>query len=88
MAVVRYFLEDGKELTREEQEAARQRIQAAGMRPYATDPDCPLLTEKQLAQFQPVNFATMEERNRAMREAERAKAGAGVREPELAHAGK
>jgi len=58
----------GRELTPEEDEAARLRIQAAARRPYTYDPDCPLLTEEQLAEFRPVNFATMEERAEAMRQ--------------------
>jgi hypothetical protein len=44
-------------------------IEAAARRPYVYDPDCPLLTEEQLAQFKPVNFATMEERAEAMKAA-------------------
>jgi len=56
----------GKELTPEEHEAARQRIEAAAKRPYTYDPDCPLLTEKQLSEFRPVNFDSMEERARYM----------------------
>ena len=59
----------GKELTSEEREAARRRIEAASKRPYVYDPDCPLLTPEQLAEFRPVNFATMEERTQSMREA-------------------
>ena len=69
MPIVRYSLEAGKELTPEEQEAARQRIQEAARRPYVDDPDSPLLTEEHLAQFKPVNFPTMEERAVAMAEA-------------------
>ena len=70
MAIVRYTA--GKELTPEEHEAARLRIQAAAKRPYTYDPDCPLLTEKQLSEFRPVNFATMEERAKAMQNQETA----------------
>ena len=66
MAIVRYTA--GRELTPEEDEAARLRIQAAARRPYTYDPDCPLLTEEQLAEFRPVNFATMEERAETMRQ--------------------
>jgi hypothetical protein len=69
MEIVTYILEDGKELTFEEKEAARIRIEAASKLPYVYDPDCPLLTPEQLAEFRPVNFATMEERAQAMREA-------------------
>ena len=69
METVRCTLEVGKELTSEEQEAAKRRIEAASKRPYVYDPDCPLLTPEQLAEFRPVNFATMEERAQAMREA-------------------
>ena len=64
------------------------RIKEAEKYPIVYDEDCPELTDEQLAQFQPVNFATWEERNRAMREAKLAKAGVSSREPELAHAGK
>ena len=69
MPIVRHSLEDGKELTSKEREAARIRLQEAARRPYVYDPDCPLLTEEQLAQFKPVNFATMEERAEAMKAA-------------------
>ena len=63
-------LEVGKELTAEEHEAIARRIEATSKKPYTYDPDCPLLTPEQLAQFRPVHFATMEERAKAMREAE------------------
>ena len=69
MPIVRHFLEDGKELTSKEREEARIRLQEAARRPYVYDPDCPLLTEEQLSQFKPVNFATMEERAEAMKAA-------------------
>jgi hypothetical protein len=73
MAIVRYTA--GRELTPEEHEAARLRIEAAAKRPYVYDPDCPLLTEKQLAEFRPVNFDTLEDRARAME-------AAGITNPE------
>jgi hypothetical protein len=38
------------------------------MRPYVYDPDCPLLTEEQLAEFRPVNGMTWKERDSLMRE--------------------
>jgi len=44
-------------------------IEAAASRPYVYDPDSPLLTEKQLTEFRPVNFNSMEERSQDMREA-------------------
>ena len=66
MQIVRYSLEDGKELIPEEEEKARIRIQEAAQRGYVYDKDCPQLTEKQLSEFKPVNFATMEERAEAM----------------------
>jgi len=47
----------------------RAEVEAAARRPYTYDPDCPLLTEAQLAEFRPVHFATMEERAEAMRKA-------------------
>ena len=74
MAIVRYTA--GKELTPEEHEAARLRIEAAAKRPYTYDPDCPLLTEKQLSEFRPVNFDSMEERAQYME-------AAGIKNPEL-----
>jgi len=67
--IVIYTLEDGKELTPEEHAAMAARFETASRRPYVYDPDCPLLTPEQLAEFRPVNFATMEERAQAMREA-------------------
>jgi hypothetical protein len=60
----------GRELTPEENEARKVRIEAAAKRPYTYDPDCPLLTEKQLSEFRPVNFATMEERAQYMKNQE------------------
>jgi len=74
MAMVRYTA--GKELTPEEHEAARLRIEAAAKRPYTYDPDCPLLTEKQLSEFRPVNFDSMEERAQYMETA-------GIKNPKL-----
>ena len=69
MTIVRCTLEDGKDITPEEHAAMAARLEAASKRPYTHDPDCPLLTPEQLAEFRPVNFATMEERAQAMREA-------------------
>jgi len=69
MGIVRTTLEVGKELTSEEHESAKRRIEAASERSYVYDPDCPLLTPEQLAEFRPVNYATMEERTKAMKEA-------------------
>jgi hypothetical protein len=66
MAIVRYTA--GIELTPEEEAETRARIRAAAQRPYKYDPDCPLMTEKQLAEFRPVNFDSMEERAAAMRQ--------------------
>ena len=65
MAIVQHTA--GSELTPEKEAAIRAQIRAAASRPYVYDPDCPLLTEKQLAEFRPINFDSMEERNRAMR---------------------
>ena len=69
MAIVRHCLEDGKEFSPEKRAMIKAEIEAAARRPYVYDPDCPLLTEEQLAQFKPVNFATMEERAEAMKAA-------------------
>ena len=69
MEIVTCTLEVGKELTHEEHAAMAARLEAASKLPYVYDPDCPLLTPEQLAEFRPVNFATMEERAQAMREA-------------------
>jgi len=64
MAIVRYTV--GKEYTPEEHAAMKAELEAAAKRPYTYDPDCPLLTEEQLAEFRPVHFSSMEERARAM----------------------
>jgi hypothetical protein len=45
-------------------------VEAAALRPYVYDPDSPLLTEKQLSEFYPVNFNSMEERAQAMQNQE------------------
>ena len=64
MAIVRYTA--GRELTPERLAEMEAEIEAAAKRPYTYDPDCPLLTEKQLSEFRPVNFSSMEERARSM----------------------
>jgi len=66
MAMVRHVAGSG--LTPEKRAAMKAEIEAAAKRPYTHDPDSPLLTEKQLAEFRPVNFATMEERAQAMKQ--------------------
>ena len=68
MAVVRRTV--GRELTPEKDAELRAQVRAAAKRPYTYDPDCPLLTEKQLSEFRPVNFDSMEERNKAMQNQE------------------
>jgi len=78
MEIVTYTLEVGEELTHEEHAAMAVRLESASKLPYVYDPDCPLLTPEQLAEFRPVNFATMEERALAMRKA-------GIKEPETAY---
>jgi hypothetical protein len=50
-------------------------LEEAEKYPIVYDEDSPELTDEQLAQFRPVNFATWEERDRAMREAEFVAAG-------------
>jgi hypothetical protein len=64
MAIVRHTRAVGTALTPDQLEE----IEAASKRPYVYDPDCPLLTEEQLAEFHPVNGMTWEERARLMRE--------------------
>jgi len=66
MAIVRHTA--GRELTPEKDAELRAEIREAAKRPYKYDPDCPLLTEKQLAEFRPVNFNSMEERAQAMKQ--------------------
>jgi hypothetical protein len=67
MAIVTHTRRDGTELTLEEKAARNRRLEAAEKRPYVYDPDSPLLTAEQLAEFRPANFDSMEERARAMR---------------------
>ena len=67
MPIVEYSLEDGKELTPDEEEAARIRIQKAVSSQRISN--APQLSDKQLSEFMPVNFATMEERADAMKAA-------------------
>ena len=64
MGIVRYTA--GRERTPEVLAARKARIEAAAKRPYTYDPDSPMLTEEQLAEFRPVNYATNEERLAAM----------------------
>jgi len=66
MAIVRRTV--GRELTPEKDAELRAQIRAAARLPYTYDPECPLLTEKQLSEFRPVNFDSMEERAQAMKQ--------------------
>jgi hypothetical protein len=70
MAVIRHIHKAGTELTFEEREAARFRIQEATKYPIAYDRDCPELTDAQLAEFRPINGMTREERAQRMRKAD------------------
>jgi hypothetical protein len=65
MALVRHTHTAGSELSPEQ----IAELDAAAKRPITYDKDCPELTDEQLAEFQPVNFATMEERAEYMRQA-------------------
>jgi hypothetical protein len=49
------------------------RIKEAEKHPIVFDEDCPELTDEQLAEFKPVNFATWEKRDAAMKAAKGAK---------------
>ena len=42
-------------------------LEEAEKHPIKYNEDCPELTEEELAEFKPVNFATMEERAEAMK---------------------
>ena len=68
MAMMRHTA--GRELTPEKDAELRAQVKAASKRPYTYDPDCPLLTEKQLSEFHPVHFESMEERARCMKAAD------------------
>ena len=43
-------------------------LEEAERRPIVYDEDCPKLTPEQLAQFKPVHYATMEEREQAIKQ--------------------
>ena len=65
MRIVNYTV--GKE-SKERLEAMKAEVREAAQRPYTYDPDCPLLTEDQLAEFRPAYYVTNEERLAAMRQ--------------------
>ena len=67
MAIVTYIHTAGTKPTPEQ----IARIREAAKRPIVYDEDCPRLTEKQLAEFRPVNGMTWEERAVLMEEAYR-----------------
>jgi hypothetical protein len=75
MEIVRHTLELGKELSPEEHAVLAAQLEEAAKRPYVYDPDCPLMTEKQLSQFHPVNGISWEERERLMQ-------GKGLTDPD------
>ena len=64
MAIVIYRRPAGTGLTPEE----LAMLEEAEKLPIKYDEDCPKLTEEELAEFKPVNFATMEERTQAMKQ--------------------
>jgi len=64
MAIVIYRRPAGTGLTPEE----LAMLEEAEKHPIKYDEDCPELTEEELAEFKPVNFATMEERAQAMKQ--------------------
>ena len=68
MAIVRH--KAGRELDPEKEAEIKAQIREAAKRPYVYDPDCPLLTEKQLSEFRPVGGMSWEERSRLMKEAD------------------
>ena len=76
MAIVRHVA--GPELDPEKLAAMKAQVEAAAKRPYTYDPDCPLLTEEQLAEFRPVHFDSMKERALAMQNQELYRAGASA----------
>jgi hypothetical protein len=51
------------------------RIKEAEKHPIVFDKDCPELTDEQLAEFMPANFATWEERDAAMKATRDAETG-------------
>jgi hypothetical protein len=63
MAIVKHTHTAGSGLTPEQ----KARIEEAARHPITFTKDCPKLTDEQLAEFRPANFATMEERTAAMR---------------------
>jgi hypothetical protein len=63
MAIVQSSRKAGSEFTPEQ----IAQLDAAARRPFVYDPECPPLTDEQLAEFQPVYFDTWEERNQHMR---------------------
>jgi hypothetical protein len=63
MGTVRYTLDIGAELTYREDAVMGAEIAAAMGRPRIYDPDCPPLTDAELAEFEPVYHVRQ---NRAM----------------------
>ncbi|MDR3336847.1 MAG: BrnT family toxin [Treponema sp.] len=63
MTLVRHTHVAGSELSPEQ----IARLDEAAKYPITYDEDCPELTDEQLAEFKPVNFATMKERAEYMR---------------------
>jgi hypothetical protein len=66
MAIVRKTI--GIEVTPEERAAIRAELEAARKLPFVYDPECPPLTEEELAEFRPANGMTWAERARHMQE--------------------
>ncbi|GHU24248.1 hypothetical protein FACS1894172_10580 [Spirochaetia bacterium] len=76
MAMIISTWEPGDEISPEEMERVRVELLAAAKLPPVYDPECPSLTDEQLAEFRPVNGMTMEERYQEMR-------AVGIVDPEL-----
>ena len=68
MAIIKSTIKVGQKPTEEELKRIRNEIDEAQKHPIVYTDDCPQLTDEQLAEFRPANYATWEERAQAMRE--------------------
>ena len=68
MAIIRSTVKVGQKPTEKELKRIKAEIAEAKKHPIVYTDNCPKLTEEQIAEFRPANYAIWEERAQAMRE--------------------
>ena len=68
MAIIASTVKVGQKPSKDEMDRIQAELKEAAKYPIVYTDECPELTDEQLAEFRPANYATWEERAQAMRE--------------------